>query len=101
MNLIEKFWELKGVEYGISIEEFKLICYSPFKYIKKAISTGLMIDLRIIYLGEFKVSSARLKYNKSSLEEGYIKGNISEVVYNKRMTILNNYKNKKNKDEKK
>lgn len=95
MNLVEKFWELKGVEYGIPIEEFKLVCYSPFKYIKRVISEGLMIDLRIIYFGEFKVSGARLKHNKNSLEKGYVEGSISEEIYKKRMAILNNYKNGK------
>lgn len=99
MNLVEKFWELKGVEYGISLEEFKLVCYSPFKYIKKAISAGLMIDLRIIYFGEFKVSGARLKHNKDSLEKGYVEGSISEEIYNKRMAVLNNYKDEKHENK--
>lgn len=98
-NLVEKFWEKSGVEYGITIEEFKLICYSPFRYIKKVLANSLMVNIRLFYLGEFRVSGARLGYNKNSLEKNYANGVTSEENYNKRIEILNRYKHVK-KDKK-
>jgi hypothetical protein len=89
---IEEYFELVKGEYDISFEEFKLACLSPFAFTKKVMSLGLLKDIRLQYFGVFKVSSGRVKYSKKAVTENFENGLISEERYNKRMNILNNFK---------
>jgi len=91
-NLIEEFYNIKGKNYSVSIEECKLICNSPFKFVKEILNRGILKNIRLQYFGVFEVSSSRVKYSKKSLEESYAKGLIPEKRYKERKEVLNNYK---------
>lgn len=78
----------------IPLGEFKLICNSPFKFVRKVFSEGTLKDIRFQYLGVFEVSASRVKYSKKTLQENYDNQLISEKRYTERMKVLNNYEGK-------
>ena len=63
----------------------------PFKFLKKIISSGILKNIRLQYLGTFEVSKNRVNYSKKMLQENYDNNVISEVRYKDRMKVLNNY----------
>lgn len=93
-NIIEEFYDKEKDNYNLSLKEFNLICKAPFLLVKEVMNKGILKDIRFQYFGIFKVSSNRVKYTLSSLEESYSKGNISEKRYLERKQILENYESK-------
>jgi len=62
IKMIEDFYNTIKDRYPITLEEFKLICNTPFKVLKTSMNKGLLKDMRFKYLGTFKVSEKRLEY---------------------------------------
>ena len=92
-TLIEEFYNVEGKNYNVSLEECKLICNAPFKFVKEILGRGILKNIRLQYFGVFEVSSSRVKYSRKTLEENYNKGLISEKRYKERKEILENYEN--------
>ena len=91
-DLIEEFYEEnKHIYPNLSINEFKLICNSPFKFTKEVINRGTLRNIRFQYFGVFEVMSSRVKYSLKTLEENYKSKKITEDRYNKRKEILEAY----------
>lgn len=90
-NNIEQYWEEVNSQYDITFDEFKRVCITPFKFVKQIISSGVLRNIRLKYLGVFEVSSSRVAFSKKTLEKNYSKGVISEDKYNKKLNILNSY----------
>ena len=90
-NLIEEFYNVEGKNYNVSLEECKLICNAPFKFVKEILGRGILKNIRLQYFGVFEVSSSRVKYSRKTLEENYSKGLISEKRYKERKEILDGY----------
>lgn len=88
---VEEYFEIVKDKYDIDLEHFKIICTSPFKFLKEIMSSGVLKNIRFQYLGNFEVSSGRVKYSKKSLQENFDKGLISERRYKERMKVLDNY----------
>lgn len=90
-NNVEEYWKQVKNQYNISFDEFKKVCYTPFKFTKEIMSSGILKNIRFKYFGVFEVSGSRVKYCKKSLQANYDKKVISEKHYNKRLKILENY----------
>lgn len=60
-NLIEEFYNVEGKNYNVSLEECKLICNAPFKFVKEILGRGILKNIRLQYFGVFEVSSSRVK----------------------------------------
>ena len=80
-DLVEEFYET----------EFKLICNSPFKFVKEIINRGTLKNIRFQYFGVFEVMPSRVKYSLKTLEDNFKKNKITEERYNKRKEILEAY----------
>ena len=92
VDLIEEFYEENKHTYpDLSISEFRIICNSPFKFIKEVINRGVLKNIRLQYFGVFEVMPSRVKYSLQKLEENYKEKKISEERYNKRKEILEKY----------
>ena len=88
-DLIEEFYEeVKHIYPDLSINEFRLICNSPFKFTKEVINRGTLRNIRFQYFGVFEVMPSRVKYSLKTLEENYKSKKITEERYNKRKEIL-------------
>ena len=91
-DLIEEFYEeVKHIYPDLSINEFRLICNSPFKFTKEVINRGTLRNIRFQYFGVFEVMPSRVKYSLKTLEENYKSKKITEERYNKRKEILEKY----------
>ena len=92
VNIIEEFYNKEKHLYpDLSLNEFKLICNSPFKFTKEVINRGTLKNVRLQYFGVFEVMPARVKYSLKTLEENYNTGKITSERYNRRKEILGNY----------
>lgn len=93
-DLIEEFYEEnKHIYPDLSISEFRLICNSPFSFVKQVINRGVLKNIRFQYFGVFEVMPSRVKYSLKTLEENYKSKKITEERYNKRKEILERYDN--------
>ena len=93
-DLIEEFYEeVKHIYPDLSINEFRLICNSPFKFTKEVINRGTLRNIRFQYFGVFEVMPSRVKYSLKTLEENFKSKKITEDRYNKRKEILEKYGN--------
>ena len=91
-DLVEEFYEeIKNTYPDISLNEFRIICNSPFKFIKEVINRGVLKNVRLQYFGVFEVMPSRVKYSLKTLENNYKTGKITEERYNKRKEILKAY----------
>lgn len=91
-DLIEEFYEeVKHIYPNLSIDEFRLICNSPFKFTKQVINRGTLKNIRFQYFGVFEVMPSRVKYSLKTLEENFKNNKISEDRYLKRKAILERY----------
>ena len=91
-DLIEEFYEeVKHIYPNLSINEFRLICNSPFNFVKQVINRGVLKNIRFQYFGVFEVMSSRVKYSLKTLEENFKNNKISEDRYLKRKAILERY----------
>ena len=91
-DLIEEFYEeVKHIYPNLSINEFRIICNSPFNFVKQVINRGVLKNIRFQYFGVFEVMSSRVKYSLKTLEENFKNNKISEDRYLKRKAILERY----------
>lgn len=89
---IEQYFEQVKEQYpNITLEHFKLICTAPFKQVKRIMSSGVLRDIRLQFLGVFEVSQSRIKYSKKTLTENFENNLISEKRYLDRLNVLNSY----------
>ena len=94
VDLIEEFYEENKHTYpDLSIDEFKIICNSPFSFAKQVINRGILKNIRFQYFGVFEVMPSRVKYSLKTLEENFKANKITEERYNKRKEILERYGN--------
>ena len=92
VDLIEEIYEENKHTYpDLSISEFRLICNSPFSFVKQVINRGILKNIRFQYFGVFEVMPSRVKYSLKTLENNYKTGKITEERYNKRKEILEAY----------
>ena len=91
-DLIEEFYEeTKHLYPDLSINEYRIICNSPFSFVKQVINRGTLRNIRFQYFGVFEVMSSRVKYSLKTLEENFKNNKISEDRYLKRKAILERY----------
>jgi hypothetical protein len=88
---IEQYYQQVKDKYDMDFVDFKIICSSPFIFLKKIMSSGVLKNIRLQYLGTFEVSPSRVMYSKKTLQQNYDNNLISKERYEQRMKILNNY----------
>lgn len=87
-KFIEQCYERSSYKEKITLEQYSEICRAPFKYVRNSIQRGDMESIMLQYLGTFKPSAAKQKYQLKALEESYKKGHITQSYYEKRKIIL-------------
>lgn len=91
-DLIREFYEeTKHLYPNLSINEYRIICNSPFNFVKQVINRGTLRNIRFQYFGVFEVMPSRVKYSLKTLEENFKTKKITEERYNKRKEILERY----------
>lgn len=88
-KVIAEYYETIKDKYpNIDFERFRLICRSPFLYIKLCIKSLVMPIIHIKYLGTFKVFPPKLKGALYGLELAYIQGKCDKEYYDKQKEFL-------------
>ena len=91
-DLIGEFYEeTKHLYPNLSVNEYRIICNSPFSFVKQVINRGTLRNIRFQYFGVFEVMPSRVKYSLKTLEENFKTKKITEDRYNKRKEILEAY----------
>lgn len=91
-DLIGEFYEeTKHLYPNLSINEYRIICNSPFSFVKQVINRGTLRNIRFQYFGVFEVMPSRVKYSLKTLTENFKAKKITEDRYNKRKEILEAY----------
>ena len=91
-DLIREFYEeTKHLYPNLSINKYRIICNSPFSFVKQVINRGTLRNIRFQYFGVFEVMPSRVKYSLKTLENNYKTDKITEERYNKRKEILEAY----------
>ena len=91
-DLIKEFYEkTKHLYPNLSINEYRIICNSPFSFVKQVINRGTLRNIRFQYFGVFEVMPSRVKYSLKTLTENFKSNKITEERYNKRKEILERY----------
>ena len=92
VDLIEEFYEENKHTYpDLSVNEFRIICNSPFSFAKQVINRGILKNIRFQYFGVFEVMPSRVKYSLKTLEENFKANKITKERYNKRKETLEKY----------
>lgn len=92
IDLIGEFYEeTKHLYPNLSVNEYRIICNSPFSFVKQVINRGTLRNIRFQYFGVFEVMPSRVKYSLKTLEENFKTKKITEDRYNKRKEILEAY----------
>lgn len=91
-DLINEFYEVYKNEFtGLSKEDIKKICYTPFKHLKEEMSSDELPEIRLRYFGLFKVHPSRAKHKLRSIKERFKLHKISPKQYFKDKAILEKY----------
>lgn len=95
-NLFDKFYEEVAREKypELSKGQLALICYTPFRYLRKAILSGNMPVIHFKYLGKFKPHLFKiLKYAKKLDNNHYVSASNDRYI-NMKKYVVRNYLNK-------
>lgn len=76
-DLIEEFFLKERSKYpNLTLEDFREICTSPWRMLRKEMEAGNLTSVRLKYFGIFQVLPGRAKHllnrNKKNLEKGII-----------------------------
>ena len=71
-ELIEEFYEREKDKYpGISLDEFKAVCYAPWDMTRRAMESGELETVRLKYFGTFQVYPKRAEQMLNNLKERF------------------------------
>lgn len=91
-KIIEEFYSSVKEEYSdISLEEFKIICKSSWKYLRQCMEGEDFPEVRFKYFGVFKVKLGRAKFLLKKVEKDFKKDYLTKERYEKIKLNLINY----------
>ena len=89
--------EVKDKYSNITLQQFAEICNSPFRMVKEVMNNNCLKDIRLQYLGSFKVSSFRINSTIGKLKTLLENDKITQESFDKKLNIYNEYNKIKDK----
>ena len=87
--LIEEYYQEIKKEYpDISFDELKKIVSGPFALLKQEMASSELPTVRLKYFGTFVVYTGRANYMLGRTEKSYLKGNITQKLYDERIQTI-------------
>jgi hypothetical protein len=84
-DLIREYWDSIKEKYPeLSYEEVKEICHSPFVFLKDMMQREDLPEVRMKYLGVFRVYLNRAKYILDQLEQRKTSGSVGQRMSDQR-----------------
>lgn len=95
--LVKQYYEKVKDQYpDLDFQEFKNICYAPFKFLKQEMSSDQLPVIRFKYFGTFIVYPKRAKYLLKQAEERHRKGTLSHTEFLRIRKMINDFLNEPN-----
>ena len=96
-DCLREFANTLPVEYRkITLQQLRLICFSPFAFLRKEFQSGYLPEIRFRYFGVFRVSEKKALFELSKAEIRFAKGLITEEEYYRVKTMVDNIINRNN-----
>lgn len=91
-DLIEEFYEKEKENYpDLSLDQFKDVCYGPWRFLKREMENGELNAVRLKYFGVFQVHKGRAKWMSTAIEERRDKNIITEDKYQQLKVMLTKF----------
>lgn len=91
-DLMKEFYEKEKENYpGISFEQFKEICFAPWRFTKHEMESGKLPSIRLKYFGTFQVYPGRAKSMLITLKRRFQFNKIDKKRYLHLKEMLENY----------
>lgn len=94
-DLYKEFYLQEKDNYNLDFKQMRDLIKTPWIFLKREMENGLLNTVRFMYFGIFTVYQGRVKFMKRRTQENFDKGYINESRYNKYMTMLNRFLDKK------
>jgi hypothetical protein len=94
LDLMKGFYEEEKHKYpDVSFEQFKEICFGPWRFLKHEMESGRLPEVRLKYFGTFQVYKGRAKNMLINLEKRYVEGKVKEREYLRLKEMITKYLN--------
>lgn len=91
-ELIEQFYEQEKDKYpDLTLEQFRDICFGPWRFLKQEMESGDLPEVRFKYFGTFKVYEGRAKNMLFNLKQRFQFKKIDSKQYFKLKEMLEKY----------
>lgn len=91
-ELFEEFYQQERNKYpGLPKDQFKIICTSPWEFLKQEIKSGALNTIRFKYFGVFQVYPGRAKAQLKKLDRLLEEGQMTEKRHKEVKVMLNRY----------
>ena len=90
--LIQEFYERMQKKYPhMTFDEVKLICVTPFTYVRQEMESGNLRTIRLKYLGTFLVYPKRVSGVLAAMTQQFKDLKIDAKLYFKKKAIMEKY----------
>lgn len=94
-DLLEEFYNENKERYPeLSPEQFKDICYGPWRFLKREMESGELPTIRFKYFGVFQVYKGTAKAMLPTIDHRVKIGSISKEKHKQLKTMIIKYLNK-------
>lgn len=91
-DLMQEFYEQEKDKYpDVSFEQFKDICFGPWRFLKHEMESGRLPKVRLKYFGTFQVYPGRAKNMLRIINERFANNKIEDKQYYRLKEMLENY----------
>lgn len=91
-ELIEEFYNQEKHKYpDMTLEQFKEVCFGPWRFLKHEMESGELPEVRLKYFGTFQVYQGRAKHMLENLKKRFKFHKIDPVQYHKLKDMLEKY----------
>jgi len=88
-EIIQRYYEASGST--MDFDDFREICTTPFKHMRRGMSLSTLPEIRIMYMGTFVVNPGQILGMLKFTESRYKKNLIDEKQYMRYIKLLTDY----------
>ncbi len=91
-ELIEEFYQRNKDKYpNVSLEQFRDVCFGPWRFLKQEMESGDLPEIRLKYFGTFQVYQGRARNMLHNLKQRFQFKKIDSKQYFKLKEMLEKY----------
>jgi len=95
-ELIQEFYNQEKHKYpDLTLEQFKEVCFGPWRFVKTQMESGELPEVRLKYFGTFQVYEGRAKHMLENLKKRFKFHKIEAKQYFRLKEMLEKFLNGK------